>query len=1660
MADPISAAVTAVVSYVGSAFAAAASGSATLAQAATVVAVNTAVSVGVGAIMAPDVGAGGSPTAWKSDPQAGIPFVAGRRGVAGNIVHRDEWGPDNRYQSFVTVYSGAGPVKSFGTFTADEAVQVFGSNERPTSGTWSDVMWMQRKLGAQPDTALTSPTDPTVSGTLPSWTTSHKLSGKACSMWTLAQNKARDRYAGNVPTPLQVIEGIYGYDPRLDSSFPGGTGTCRIDDRTTYVYITNPIIGGLNWAIGLRENGNVVGGIGDKVTPTLNGVDAPAFVVAANIADANGWGVSAAWSSKDDKHQVLLAFLQAGGAYYSKVAGKMSCVSRGAVKASLATISAKDTAGPVEIDTAAPRLSRINTIVPKCPLESHKWEMTPLDPVTEPAYVTEDGGQRERGIDYQFSSDAVQTSQLAAYDIVDSREGITGRVPLKPYLRKLKPGDAFTFDEPEFVLNNTKCMVLKRDFDPETMIVTITFRSETDSKHPYALGLSPTAPTPSALTVADPNTFPQPPLADWALAASTVEGPNGETSPIVVLTGAVTNTAADAVDVQIRHRLPDGSGGWLAWSAWSQAAHEKSDVTRIEIGGVPPGAQVQTQIHYISQFGIRSTSPREQTAVTVSGTQTVTDALVPSAAITAAAEAVDAARTNLAEALDALRDRFASGQPDGVQAFDAYKASLDRDVAAVLTAAEAGDDSIASRISRLEAPSNNLIADTWGRAGGNVNWIDGQTAPAVIAPQGTHARYRATYDADAAGVGPKLIYLPRKQVAVGEIYEASARIDIEGVATAPRLRLAIFNSETAGSPTQVITVNVTAGARDGSFAATIPAAGWARFEVEADSSGAGEGAIEIEGGLWRLADAGQSAISAAPSKDDVSLTFIKEIQAVTSRIAAQSQRLQASNDHALAEITNLVITQVDGGTALASQLNEVTAQVQGLESSISTLEQAVAGVATEAARISRLEVGAVLNRIPDPIFDNGSSDWLGDAGPCIIVSETNRFLRMERTATGAGDAGSVEHIPPIPVLQGQSIEWSPRVRMTGVTSSVSLRARFTDRDGVDISTSIGDSVSGAGWIEGLTFFSAPADGYIHPQIVAVASGAGDLTVDFDEPQIVGALDGQTTRTPFLRARSPQQAQLLEIQRVTGRAIDDVTRLQFASGHAQGQIVEQAILREEGDSLLAAISNQLRVDLTGVSDDLSTNHLTSAELALIYFTEAQTTAAIAGFNLALNATHSALDARVGTAEGDIAAVETDLLTNYYTSAAADLQFMTAAETDSSIAAFNLSLNATHSALDTRVGVAEGDITAVETDLLTNYYSSSESDLAFTNIAEVEAAIAVFNLDLNASFNGLSGTVSTHGAAISNLEGAAAVYEVLVAAGVDPAIVRLLSGIGGSEIQLAATVLQFWNTAGGGSAIKAMEVISGIVNILKELRLGDGAKLTHFDGVTLAALFGEKSPTEKGLFLFDPTTGDPLFTFDTESKVYRIETAMQAPGTVVSEGQGVLSPTTIWANPCSGGACTPVSTADYDNPIVHTTVVNGEPGAPYIVEALMRMTADSGIFKWLNFKHHLLRYDPTKTSLYGNAGFTDQEHHSASVSVNSVSGAMETANYPATKAIVAIATGNLPLVGDTFYNANGYTFAWKWLPDASVVPSCSDGVNRNSGLRDCKLSGAITAKVLKI
>jgi IS1 family transposase len=543
----------------------------------------------------PVVGAGGSQTAFKADPDAGIPYLIGRTGTGGNIVFRgnaDGWSDKtpNDLSDFVIVQS-LGPIQGFESFKVDQAVVTFNGSGNAIGG-FANYMWLTSQLGATPEPAslaVAAGASPRPSG----WASSAKLSGLAASQWRLRFDAKGERYQNGTPKPQWIALGVKVYDPRLDSTYPGGSGSCRWNDESSWVYSENPYLHALTWLIGRVRNGVRVMGVGAAIA----GIIVANFVEGANVAQANGWKVGGTVYSTDSKWEVLKAILQAGAGEPLRLGAQIGCLVQ-TPRVSLATIGVDDIAqGDVVVQATQPQRDRINGVIPRYRSEDHDWEIVPAAPVRVAAFVTEDGGQqRTREIEYPLVQCAagqqpVQVAQLARYDIQNAREFGPITLPLKLRWMGYKPGDCLTVNLPEDGLNNQLVLLLNRSLEPATGAVTMTARSETSAKHGFALGQTTTPPPLPSLS--GPPLVPTPASGDWTIAATSISS-GGVTVPALVITGSAPSSIEAIV---FEYRAYTGPGMALD-AGWSAAGLEAPKTTAKAITAVTGSTEYQVSVSY------------------------------------------------------------------------------------------------------------------------------------------------------------------------------------------------------------------------------------------------------------------------------------------------------------------------------------------------------------------------------------------------------------------------------------------------------------------------------------------------------------------------------------------------------------------------------------------------------------------------------------------------------------------------------------------------------------------------------------------------------------------------------------------------------------------------------------------------------------------------------------------------------------------------------------------------------------------------------------------------------------------------------------------------------------------------------------------------------
>lgn len=560
-------------------------------------------------------GAGtGTQTEWTVDTKAPAPIIYGRTLVGGHMIYRKTNGSNNDFQHIVSILSGCGPIQEIEKTYLD-TTEVFFDGSGAVTGFDQVRLWQKTQLGECPESGYLNITVDSV--TQPEWTSAHKLSGYAAVLNVFQFDAKGDYTFTQLPNMRWIAKGVKCYDPRLDSTYPGGSGTCRYNDQDTWVFSENGYIQALTTAIGWFQGADSirVGGVGMPITS----IDIASFVECANIADLNGWKSGGRLSTGDDKWEVMKALCKAGGGEPIRLGATLSCIIN-APRTSISTITRDDVAGDCNFTTSQTRRDRINGIVPIYRSEDHLFEAVPAGIVRNATYLAQDGQERTKEIPYGMIQCAAgdtpdQVAQIAAYDIANAREAAPLVMPLKIRWLGYRAGDKLTIDDdPIFgYMRGKDVIVLQREFDGSSGTVVLTLREETDAKHSWAMGQTGVAAPTTSYNTPPPTTIPDD--ATWVVTGS-ITSLSGVPSGTFEISGSDIPTRRGAYRYMIPnlvtfyHRVY----GSPNWTASATITPEDDGTISHTINGLDSSkvyeigaSYVNSEIYNIGSFGFSST---------------------------------------------------------------------------------------------------------------------------------------------------------------------------------------------------------------------------------------------------------------------------------------------------------------------------------------------------------------------------------------------------------------------------------------------------------------------------------------------------------------------------------------------------------------------------------------------------------------------------------------------------------------------------------------------------------------------------------------------------------------------------------------------------------------------------------------------------------------------------------------------------------------------------------------------------------------------------------------------------------------------------------------------------------------------------------------------
>lgn len=438
-------------------------------------------------------------------------IIYGEMLVSGiNVIPPLTSGSTNQYLHQVLAVSGH-ECNQLGTVYFDRASvgtisSVTGTDNdgKVTSGTYNNKAWIRRYTGTETQTV-----DYKLTTAFPvQWTSNHR--GRGVAYIALTYEYDETIYKTGKPEVTCLVQGKKIYDPRLDSTQTGGSGSQRVDDPSTFAYSSNPALCLVDYLLSTRL------GLGEDT----DRIDWALVMDAADICDelVNIPGsttqkrytcnvVLTATDRFEDNIQTLTQAMS-GVCYYS--GGKWR-IYAGAWSSSAFTLTDDDLVeGGIQVSTAFPYNQRYNSVRGQFIDKDRNWQPMEYQPVINTSYVSADGEQIWIETDFAACTNEYEAQRHAILLSRRSRNGqvATARCGMSAY--KIRPFETgtVTFSEIGWTSKAVRCEGWK--FDP-TGAVELILREEasTDWSDPlvtdYETPTSVTTPTPSTYTP-DPPT--------------------------------------------------------------------------------------------------------------------------------------------------------------------------------------------------------------------------------------------------------------------------------------------------------------------------------------------------------------------------------------------------------------------------------------------------------------------------------------------------------------------------------------------------------------------------------------------------------------------------------------------------------------------------------------------------------------------------------------------------------------------------------------------------------------------------------------------------------------------------------------------------------------------------------------------------------------------------------------------------------------------------------------------------------------------------------------------------------------------------------------------------------------------------------------------------
>tara|TARA_R100001443_G_scaffold34889_2_gene48654 strand:+ start:1508 stop:4426 length:2919 start_codon:yes stop_codon:yes gene_type:complete len=512
----------------------------------------------------------------KFSANAHIPVVYGTRKVGGNVVFLETSGTDNEFLYMAIILSEGEIDDITSIFVNDSQVNFDGdiADNTQRSVASSDSNFFKADPNVEGSSAASLITIEPHFGTdsqsassllsgLSSWTSNHRLRGLA---YIALKFKWNNDAFGSLPTVNAIIKGKKVYNPNLDSTVTGGSGSHRAYTSSTWEYSDNPIYQLLDYLRNDRFGMGIANSYFDS-----NFAD---WQVAGDVCDTDITPFSGA-STIDlmDSHTVVDTsrkaidnvkdFVRGSRSFLNFSAGKYNILVEGSGSASI-TLTEDNILGGIQISSKN-KNSRYNRVIvnfinPDKNFQSDTAQFPPVDETglasadTFSNMQTADGGLLLEGrFDFSMLTNPHQAQEMAEVILRRSRTSLDINIKADATALDLSIGDIVnvTHATPSFSAKPFRVQGMTLNTDHT---VTLQCSEHQDSYYAFGTQVAPATIPDTTL----PNPFSVQPPASVTLSDTLIEYNDG--TVIVALDVTIGATPDKFIDFyQVEYKLSTDS---------------------------------------------------------------------------------------------------------------------------------------------------------------------------------------------------------------------------------------------------------------------------------------------------------------------------------------------------------------------------------------------------------------------------------------------------------------------------------------------------------------------------------------------------------------------------------------------------------------------------------------------------------------------------------------------------------------------------------------------------------------------------------------------------------------------------------------------------------------------------------------------------------------------------------------------------------------------------------------------------------------------------------------------------------------------------------------------------------------------------------------------